>query len=128
MVKLSHFNVAVLQDGAPVKEYADPFAGESLKEETKYVEIKDRKSFIIRLTVDEYFKLDEYDALSVEINVDGEHMGGICFLPSSLAEGSEEVKLIKGFPYISDGKTCLRTLRFEEAEMSRESWRSMDYC
>lgn len=120
MVKFSHFKVEVLQDGAAAREYADPAAGESLDTETKYIEIQERKKLVIRLTVHEHFQFEEYDALCVEVRVDGEYAGGICYHQFSLVEDSENVKLIEGIPYTSDGKTCLRTFRFEEAEMSRK--------
>lgn len=120
MVKLSHFNVEVLQDGAATNEYADRLAEESLNTKTKYIEIKERKSFIVRLTVDKHFRLDEYDALSVEVSIDGKYVGGICYEQHSLMKCSETVELIEGFTHGIDGKTSFRTFRFEEAEMSRK--------
>jgi len=120
MVKLSHFNVEILQDGTAANEYADRLAEVSPNTETKYIEIKECKSFAIRLTVDEHFKFEEYDALCVEVRVDGENAGGMCYQRHSMIEGYENVKLVEGFFHTSDGKTCLRTFRFEEAETSRK--------
>lgn len=76
MVKQSHFEIEILQDDVAVKEYADKNAGNALDQETRYVEVKEGKAFAIRLTVDEHFDFEKYDALSVEISIDGKSAGG----------------------------------------------------
>lgn len=78
--------------------------------------------------MDEHFKFEEYDALCLEVRLDGEYAGGTCYQQHCLIEASENVKLIEGFPYTSDGKTCLRTFLFEEAEMSMNLQQVMKYC
>lgn len=79
MVRLCHFEVAVLQDGIAVNEYADPLAEESPDIETRYIEVKEGKSFAIRLNIDQHFNLDKHDALAVEVMIDGEKSGDICY-------------------------------------------------
>jgi len=120
MVRLSHFNVEVLQNDVAAKEYSDPLVEDSLDVETKYIEVREGESFIMRLTVDKDFKLERSDGLSVEVVIDGEYAGGICY--QHLIEGHENVWLIESLSHIRNGKSTLRKFRFEEAEMSMGLW------
>jgi len=118
MVKLCHFAVEILQDGHPVNEHADPRAGDSLRSGFKYIEVKEGKRFIFKLTVDKHFKLDGYDALSVEFRIDGEKAGGVCYQRNCFVEGLENIKFVEGLTKSEKDKTTLQCFRFDEAETS----------
>jgi len=128
MVKLGHSSIEVLQNDVAAKEHADTLTEKSLDVETRYIEVSEGVSFAIRLTVDEHFKFEEYDRLSIEVCVDGQYAGGICYQQNELVAGRENVQLIEGFTHVIDGKTTLRTFRFEEAEMSMVLWRCSRLC
>ncbi|KAK5100579.1 hypothetical protein LTS08_005330 [Lithohypha guttulata] len=114
MVELDHFDVHIIQDDQPAKEHLDSQAEETATSATRYAEIREDKNFEIRLTVKETFRLDDFDALSVEITFDGEHAGALCYPKAHFTLGKPYTDSVAGFSKLVDGKTIMKNFHFAE--------------
>lgn len=118
MVELDHFDVHIIQDDQPAKEHLDSQAEETATSATRYAEIREDKNFEIRLTVKETFRLDDFDALSVEITFDGEHAGALCYPRAHFTLGKPYTDSVAGFSKLVDGKTIMKNFYFAETATS----------
>lgn len=118
MVQIKDFEFSIVQQGNAVPEHEDISCDDTLNARTLYAEIIEDSNFQLRIVCGPRMQFGSYQALLVEVSVDGQAVNGKCF-PRHIFEPHQSRTLtISGPQRAVHRKTLVQNFRFTESETS----------